>query len=155
MMAAMSYRQTQHGPLYLLLLVVAAGVIIFGRVVESAQPALNLFDATGLFIATFAFCFKTLTVEDAGDHLLVHYGPIPLFWHRVPYASITAVRRSRSKWMDGWGIHFILGRGWTYNLWGFDCVDIERGGRRERIGTDDPDGLVRFLESRVGPGAAS
>lgn len=145
----MSYRHIQHGPLYLILFVVAGGVVVGGRVAASAQPVLNLIDATALVIATFAFCFKTLTVEDAGDHLLVHYGPIPLFWHRVQYASITAVQRSRSKWVDGWGIHFLFGRGWTYNLWGFDCVELQRGDRLERIGTDDPDGLVRFLESKL------
>ena len=147
----MSYRHTQHGPMYLIVFVMAAVVVVIGRVAQSAQPALNIFDATGLFIATFGFCFKTLTVEDAGDHLLVHYGPIPLFWHRVPYATITTVRRGRTKWMDGLGIHFVLGRGWTYNLWGFDCVEVHRGQRVERIGTDDPEGLVRFLQSRIPP----
>jgi hypothetical protein len=41
----------------------------------------------------------------------------------------------------------IFGRGWTYNLWGFDCVEFQYKGRPCRIGTDDVQGLTDWLRS--------
>jgi hypothetical protein len=41
-------------------------------------------------------------------------------------------------------------RGWTYNLWGFDCVRLTmRNGRIHRVGTDDSDALYTFLQERL------
>ncbi len=96
-----------------------------------------------------AFCFKTFTVSDQGDHLLLRFGPLPVFKKRIPYAAITEVRRSRSRFVDGWGIHKVLGRGWTWNLWGFDCAELRVDGQTLRVGSDDADGLVRFLRERI------
>jgi hypothetical protein len=52
--------------------------------------------------------------------------------------------------MDGWGIHYVPFRGWTYNLWGFDCVVLQLGSKTVRIGTDDADNLLAFLERQIG-----
>lgn len=52
--------------------------------------------------------------------------------------------------VDGWGIHKILGRGWTWNLWGFDCAELRVDGQTLRVGSDDADGLVEFLKTRLG-----
>jgi hypothetical protein len=52
--------------------------------------------------------------------------------------------------LDGSGIHGIAGRGWIYNLWGYDCVAIElANGKRVRLRSDDPRGQASFLEGRV------
>ena len=48
---------------------------------------------------------------------------------------MTAVEAGRSSLIDGWGIHWIPGRGWTYNLWGFGCVVIQQGKKTTRVGT--------------------
>jgi len=55
----------------------------------------------------------------------------------------------RTRFIDGWGIHWIPWRGWTYNLWGFRCVRLKHLGRTIRIGTDDPEGLRDYLADRV------
>ena len=34
------------------------------------------------------------------------------------------------------------GRGWTYNLWGFDCVKLTLGRKIIRVGTNDAEGRV-------------
>ncbi|MBP89727.1 MAG: hypothetical protein CMJ64_23980 [Planctomycetaceae bacterium] len=55
--------------------------------------------------------------------------------------------------MDGWGIHLSPSGGWTWNLWGFACVDVwYRKGtkvKKVRIGTDDPVGLEAFLKEQI------
>ncbi len=53
--------------------------------------------------------------------------------------------------IDGWGIHYILGRGWTYNLWGFGCVKLTLGKKVIRVGTDDVENLAQFLRGKVQP----
>ena len=97
----------------------------------------------------FALCFEYLLVLDEGDCLALYFGPVPLFHKRFPYSKMTAVEASRSNFLDGWGIHYVPGRGWTYNLWGFDCAKVQMGKKTVRIGTDDVEGLVRFLRTKI------
>ena len=79
----------------------------------------------------------------------MQYGPLPWFRKAVPYTEITAVERGRSTLVDGWGIHWVPFRGWTYNLWGFDCAVLRLGSRIVRIGTDDAENLVAFLQEKI------
>jgi hypothetical protein len=151
----MGYTHTQRAPLhwllsgYVLLLVVLAFVVPL----EAAwvQGLLLVVAASVLFLA---FCFRCLTVRDEGDALAVRFGPIALFRRSVPYAAMRGAKRARSAILDGWGVHWFPGRGWTMNLWGRDCVEIELERGLLRVGTDDPDGLTAFLEARLRGGTA-
>jgi hypothetical protein len=145
------YRHTQRAPLHWLL--VLAGIalpllLMFTSPDEAGLPVV-LVVAVGFLL--LSFCFQTLTTVDQGDHLLIQFGPLPLFRKRVPYAQIREVAEARTSWIDGWGIHYFPGRGRTYNLWGFDCVRVRVGGRQLQIGTDDPAGLAAFLREVSGP----
>lgn len=73
--------------------------------------------------------------------------------HRVvEFADVTAVRRVRNRWWDGWGIRKIS-RGWMYNVSGLDAIELElASGKVFRIGTDDPEGPVAALTHHA-PGA--
>ena len=57
--------------------------------------------------------FAWLKVEDAGDALRVRYGPLGIFGKRIPYASMKGAEAGRTWLIDGWGIHWVPGRGWT------------------------------------------
>ena len=46
-------------------------------------------------------------------------------------------------------LYFVPGRGWTYNLSGFNCVKLSVGRKTVRIGTDDVQGLLAFLDGKV------
>ena len=52
--------------------------------------------------------------------------------------------------IDGWGIHYILVCGWTYNIWGFACVKLTLGRKSIRVGADDAEGLVKFIREKTG-----
>jgi hypothetical protein len=97
-----------------------------------------------------AAMFMWLRIRDEGEYLALRYGPLPLIRKRFRFADITAVEPGRSSILDGWGIHWMPGRGWTYNLWGFRCVTLRLGAKTVRIGTDDPEGLALFLRMKVG-----
>jgi len=96
-----------------------------------------------------ALMFKQLTVRDEGECLAIRYGPLPVFRKLIPYSKMESVEQGRSAIVDGWGIHWIPGRGFTYNLWGRDCAILMVEGRVFRIGSDDAEDLVAFLRGKV------
>ena len=145
----MQYDHTQHAPLYLILVGVGIAMLIAGWLVPEQIVRIILLSSGGLMFL-LAQCFGQLTVRDDNDRLLICFGPLPLFRRRILYADIDSVEQTRSTILDGWGIHLSPSGGWTWNLWGFDCVDVRfNKGRKLRIGTDDPDGLESFLKQRV------
>jgi len=132
-----------------LLLAVAVGEVAFALLLQRLPLAMIGMLAVALCTAVLAFSFRELTVKDQGDALSVRYGPLPVFGTRIRYADMTDVEAARSTIMDGWGIHYTLGHGWIYNLWGFDCVRIQLGRKAVRIGTNDRANLLAFLRSKL------
>jgi len=148
----MTYQHTQKGWLHLILVptaVALAAAAIWLR--HAAPPLAVVYCAAALLMVVLLLCFRDLTVGDEGDCLALRYGTMPLFFRRIPFAAMTSVEPGRTSLIDGWGIHYIPGRGWTYNLWGFACVVVHLGRKTIRIGTDDPDGLLAFLRSKLPP----
>jgi hypothetical protein len=145
----MEYNHTQRAPLDTILYAVAAAHVAaaFG-LAQNTYLTLILVGA-GILFALAASCFGRLTVLDDGDALTVRYGPLPVFRKRLPYENMTSAKPGRSSLIDGWGVHWVPGRGWTYNLWGFDCVVIEAKGKVFRIGTNDTGNLARFINTRI------
>jgi hypothetical protein len=145
------YEHTQWAPMYLLMLLPGLSVLFLAIVVSGQAEVLlvSLLASAGL-VGT-AYSFRKLHVVDEGDVLAIRFGPIPVFRKRIPYDRIVAAEADRTTVVDGWGIHWVPGRGWTYNLWGFDCVRLTcADGRTIRVGTDDPEGLARFLKRKLG-----
>jgi len=125
-------------------------VMLVGAWLAGGEPAVQLtLLCVALLILVCAMSFQRLTIRDEGDYLAIRYGPLPLFRKRIPYARITAVERDRSSVLDGWGVHYMPIRGWTYNLWGFDCVKLCLGNKVIRIGSDDVGNLASFLRART------
>ena len=56
--------------------------------------------------------------------------------------QIADARQVRNRWYYGWGIRRVPGA-WMFNISGLDAVELTlRSGKRFRLGTDDPQGLV-------------
>lgn len=145
----MEYSHTQYGRFhYVLYAVIVLMLVAAGGDVGGQAPALALFTVGGLILVV-AQSFQYLTITDEGDALALRYGPLPLFSKRITYSSIQSVEVDRTRWIDGWGIHWLPSRGSTYNIWGYDCVKLLVSGRIIRIGTDDPDNLAVFLRWKV------
>jgi hypothetical protein len=143
------YCHTQKSPLDDLLFVVAAAAVLSTWAFHHEPAVVWLLLGFGLMMALAGLCFGHLTVRDEDDHLALRYGPLPVFHKRIPYDTITSVTRGRSSIIDGLGIHYVPGRGWTYNLWGTDCVILHAGKQVIRVGSDDAEALVSFLKEKT------
>ena len=148
------YDHIQRGKLHYILHVSALAVAaICLLTIPAAAGQIRIYIAVGIaaLLEFFAFSCITLRVYDDENCLRLKYGPLPLMKRHIAYEEIVATKPSRSKFIDGWGIHYIPGRGWTYNLWGFDCVELTMTDSKiSRVGTDDPAGLNAFLKGKIG-----
>jgi len=145
------YTHTQTGRLRIVLLIAAGIFLAIGYFAPPEAARRPVFAAVAVVCIFLSFAFEHLTIRDEGDRLGVRFGPLPLFKKTIPYAEMTGVKRSCSTFLAGWGIHWTR-RGWLWNIGGLDCVRIEMGSRSVLLGTNDPDGLIAFLLSRIGPG---
>jgi len=145
------YRHTQHASPFLMgYLGIVTLVMLGALVLLLASPATRgEAIALGLGVAVLVGCmvvFRSMTIEVAGGRLTWWYGP---GWPRrsVPLSTIAAARPARTRWWDGWGIHWTR-RGWLWNVRGYDAVELERRGARSfRLGTDEPQALAEAVGS--------
>ena len=144
-----AYCHTQKAPLHWVFYPLVLLLAVVGWLCRDHPPVMyTQWGAAGLMLVV-AFMFRHLTVRDEGDCLAVRFGPLPAFRRLIRYTDITAVEPGRSAFIDGWGVHWIPGRGTTYNLWGFGCVKLTVQGKTLRVGSDDVDNLTDFLRSRL------
>lgn len=149
------YEHTQKGWVDVTLYAGALAALVGVWFSRDDRPEMIILCVAACLMVLLGLCFKTLTVRDEGEHLAVRFGPLRVFRTCIPYAQMTAVKTARSSVLDGWGIHWMPGKGWIYNLWGFDCVSITLGRKTVRIGTDDPQGLTEFLITKIAPDGSS
>jgi hypothetical protein len=111
-----------------------------------AETERDLTGAIALAVAgLFVFLLQSrLTVEVTREHLICRFGFTP-FRKRILLSEIRSAQRVRNAWYWGWGFRRRRGA-WVFNVAGFDAVEIVTSrGRRYRIGTDEPDELLRAL----------
>jgi len=144
-----TYHHTQRAPLCLILYALAVTFLVVAWVLRNEPVPIWVFLAPALLTLFLAPSIHHLTVADQGEHLLIQFGPLPLFRRRVKYEDIESVEVGRTTILDGWGIHWSLRGGWVWNLWGRDCVVLRLRKGTLRVGTDETEGLARFVEGKI------
>ncbi len=140
------YQHTQSGTLTRILL---AATMVFVAILMIAAPAtlwpLLILEGV-LLLAITIFGQLSVAVDRKQVHVAFGLGWI----HRsVDLERLASVEVVRSPWYYGWGIRLIP-HGWMWNVSGFDAVDLKfHGGRRFRVGSDDPAGLAAAVESTL------
>ncbi len=146
----MPYNHTQPGRWHHILFAFALATCLGAWIVRSNPIVATMVLAIAAIFALCGLVFGSLTIRDEGDRLALRFGPLPVLRKTFRYADITGVEIGRTTMLDGWGIHYMPGRGWTYNLWGFACVKLTLGRKIIRVGTDDAEGLARFVGEKIG-----
>jgi len=143
----MHYHRTQNAYRMTVFAIVGAMmlVVILVPLFDGDIPPVFLLALIALTVGLAAiFTRLTVTIDETNVSVAFGFG-----WpeRTIDRADIQAVRQVRNKWYQGWGIR-LLKEGWMYNVWGLDAVEVDlRSGRKFRIGTDDPDGLLTALTS--------
>ena len=135
------YRHTQIGTLT----IVSLGTGILLGAFPMALYGAHWIPVSVLIILAIALgLFATLTVEIAESSLVVRFGP-GVIRKEFSLAEIASCQGVRNPWYYGWGIR-LTPHGWLYNVSGCLAVELQmKSGKKYRIGTDDPEGLVRAI----------
>jgi len=143
------YRHTQRAPLCLLLYFFGL-VFLLTAFSARAEPVwMWLFVMAGMSLLVLGAAFHHLSVEDQGSRLSIRFGPLPLFSRRIPYDWILSAQPGRTTLLDGLGIHWSFHGGWTWNLWGTECVVLRLRTGTLRIGSNDVPRLIAFLNRKI------
>ncbi len=111
----------------------------------SSDPATLVFAIIAI-VGAMAMLFGWLTVDIDDRRLLLKMG-IGLIRRTIPLSAIHAFAPVTNRWYYGWGVRFTP-YGMLYNVSGLRAVEILfDNGRRVRIGTDEPEALVRAFSA--------
>ncbi len=140
------YRHTQTGWAIIITAIGVAAILLPVVAALDAGPLpLGIVAATLLLMGLFA----TLAVVVDDTHLRFRF-TFGLIRKRIALADIRHYKTVRNPWYYGWGIHLYPG-GVLYNVSGLQAVEILlKGGKRLRIGTDEPDAVCRAIEAVIG-----
>ena len=146
----MRYKHTQIG--WVMLVCCAAGVALILAIERSLPPHAQR-QVPSLFLAAIIVAvmslFATLTVEVDSQLVRLSFGP-GLIRKSFPLVDVADCRPVRNRWWMGWGIHGTPGRGWLFNVSGFDAVELTmKNGKIYRIGTDDPQKLNDAIQMNL------
>jgi hypothetical protein len=140
------YRHTQVGTLVLLLL---GPTVLLMVLLVSAFGAHLVAMAVGALLLLCVAMFPSLTVEVTHTVVRIRFGVGPIR-KSFPVSSIRGAQIVRNPWYYGWGIRWFP-RGWLFNVSGLDAVELEMtGGRKFRIGTDEPGELLGAIKKVCG-----
>ena len=146
----MAYNHTQPGRWHYVLFALTLATCVGAFLAQSKPPLTIILMVSAAVFALCGLAFGSLTIRDEGEYLALRFGPLPVLRKTIRYADITAVEIGRSSIIDGWGLHYMPFRGWTYNIWGFACVKLTLGRNIVRMGTDDADELAKVIREKMG-----
>jgi hypothetical protein len=135
------YSHTQTG--WMTLAALLGAVVAIGAAAEAEPEAKIPLMLTMAFLALMLPLFGWLTVTVDEEAVTARFG-VGLIRRRIKIKDILSAAPVRNKWYNGWGVR-MLDTGWMYNVSGLDAVEIEYQGGKFRIGTDEPEELVRAL----------
>ena len=96
--------------------------------------------------------FSTLTVRVGGGVITVQFG-VGIIRKRFRLSDVESYAKVRNPWYYGLGIRYTP-RGWLYNIYGLSAIElVMKNGKTCRIGTGDPEGLVRSLDHAMNESA--
>jgi hypothetical protein len=141
----MEYRHAQFGSVVFIGLLAAMIVIIIVLLNLGVFPPV-LFVVIAI-LAISLVLFYSLNIEISDNVLVCRFG-IGFIRKRIFLSDIEQVRSVKNPWFAGWGIHWMPGQYWLWNVSGLRAVELLlKNGSRFRIGTDEPEALIQAIEA--------
>ena len=89
----------------------------------------------------------SLSIELKDNALICRLGA-GLIHRKIRLSEIRQSRIISNPWYAGFGIHWVPGQYWVWNVSGRRGVELSlKSGERFRLGTDEPEALMRALKS--------
>jgi len=144
----MEYRHTQISSVFLALVLIFIALNLYAYLKIPTFHLLRLIVMVNLVIFVIMLAlFYSLTVEIKNKTLTCQFG-LGFIRKKIPLPTVQEVREVRNPWYAGWGIHWVPGKYWLWNVSGFRAVELVfKDGKRFRIGTDEPESLIRAIEN--------
>jgi hypothetical protein len=139
------YRHVQTGWAIIWVMIAAATLLPLVALASGGSFPVAL---VGILLLPLAM-FSTLTVVVDDTYLSFHF-TLGLIRKRIPLRQIRQFAPVSNPWYYGWGIHLYPG-GALYNVSGSRAVEILlKGGRRLRLGTDEPERVCSAIARVIG-----
>ena len=140
----MEYNHKQFGTVMVIGFLIPTLFIFFFPFILGEFPSV-LFIAIVVLAISFSI-FYSLTVKINGEILTCYFG-IGLIRKQFYLSDIKEFRAVRNPWFIGWGIRWMPGQYWLWNVSGFQAVELVlNNGKRFRIGTDESEKLVNAIQ---------
>ncbi len=143
----MQYSHTQPGTV---IISVIGIIIVFILVLYLTSDTIQPWEALlGIFLILVLYLFSSLTVEIRDRSIICYFGP-GLIRKKIELSTVSEVQAVQNCWWSGWGIRWMPGQYWLWNVSGFRAVELTlKNSKRFRIGTDEPDLLVKAIQSNM------
>ncbi len=141
------YEHTQRGTL---IIGSVSAAIVLMIVLSLMLGFVTVTVLVGCILVFVLSIMSTLTVSVCDDALKIRFGPIPFIRKSWPVADIMSATAVTNPWYYGYGIRWTP-HGPLYNVSGSMAVEVRLiSGKAFRIGTDEPDALVRAIGEACG-----
>lgn len=133
----MPYKHTQIGYVMIISTSLAALVaLVFNQIILL------------LIVGTVGILFSTLTVSVEGEYVRFWFGP-GFINMQLSLSDIESCQVAKSRCWS-WGIHGWPGKGWVFNVSGFQTVELKmRNDGKYYIGTDEPEALEKAIHEAM------
>jgi hypothetical protein len=146
----LEYRHEQFGTVIITML--AASDLLILILFVNSGILLPVFLEVFVIIFAMMALFYSLSIVINNGTLTCSFG-IGVIQKRIPLSEIRQARAVNNPWYGGWGIHWIPGGCWLWNVSGMRGVELTfQDGHRLRVGTDEPETLVRAIETSKASG---
>ena len=136
------YKHTQMAWAIVIPVDIAALICLYLALAKGIIPAAILF----FFLIILTYLFYSLTVIGTEQTLELRFG-IGIVRKKFKLGEIMTAEPHRTHWWNGWGVR-PTSAGLLFNVSGYDAVKLTlTNGKRYIIGTDEPDRLLRFIQS--------
>jgi transcriptional regulator with XRE-family HTH domain len=139
-----TYNHKQWGVvLFIVIPILAACILLLNQELRTI-PSIALGVLFGI-LTVVSILFSSMTIEVNESEISWFFGP-GAFKKNILLEEVGTCKKVRNPIWMGFGIH-AFGTGWIYNVSGLLGVEIElKGGSFIRLGTNEPDYLIRAIE---------
>ncbi|MBX2859838.1 MAG: hypothetical protein KTR14_01290 [Vampirovibrio sp.] len=139
----------QHTQQPLMLRVIYGALLVFavaGMALAPDKDTATIFMITFFIVGFVVATFGSLTVTVDKEFIHLKFG-MGLIRKRIYRSWLKKTEVVRNPWWTGFGIRYIGGGNWMFNVRGFDAVELTyKDGKKFRIGTDEPGKLLAALK---------